>query len=293
MIKVIYIGGIGHSGSTFLDIMLGDCKDCQSTGQLADVFRNDSWCRACGTSIQKCRFWNQIYGSMSGLDLKRIRKLGPKAEKERKILSFMFPTKLSKAYAKANDKVFSAIKEKTKKGAIVDSSKNLSRALSLLRYSRHQVYFIHLIRDPRGFITSQNKRREKKGKSIRLLYPMIHWLLKNSVCSLIIKNIYRKRYIRVTFEDLLMNPKRCISEIEKLTQSDMTIPKKKLETRQAFTQKHIFSGNFVSTKKKVLFDDTRIKSNRLEFYSDCRYWYTIGWLSWFFGYRKRQSYLED
>ena len=61
-IKVIYIMGYGRSGSTFMDILLGNHKDFISVGALSNFFDweiNDGIC-ACHQSFNNCQFWKKV-----------------------------------------------------------------------------------------------------------------------------------------------------------------------------------------------------------------------------------------
>ena len=63
-IRVLYIMGAGHSGSTVLDIILGNHPDILSVGELSNFVRrraiNGKYC-ACGKPANTCQFWSNIY----------------------------------------------------------------------------------------------------------------------------------------------------------------------------------------------------------------------------------------
>ena len=58
-IKVLYIAGNGHSGSTLLDIVIGSNPSIFSAGELGFITRPSIWeefC-SCGTKISECTLW--------------------------------------------------------------------------------------------------------------------------------------------------------------------------------------------------------------------------------------------
>jgi len=62
-IRVLYIAGEGHSGSTFLDIMLGNHPDVFGAGELSNLPRggwiDNEYC-TCGRQANDCPFWSYV-----------------------------------------------------------------------------------------------------------------------------------------------------------------------------------------------------------------------------------------
>jgi len=66
--KIIYIAGLGHSGSTILDMALGCNKNIVGLGEIIQILKgsksdllnhknyNDVYC-SCGSIIKNCYFW--------------------------------------------------------------------------------------------------------------------------------------------------------------------------------------------------------------------------------------------
>ena len=63
--KVVYVTGAGHIGSTIFDIVLGNHPRIQGVGEVSKVHRS-GWVRnsnrrcACGSPIPECSFWPQV-----------------------------------------------------------------------------------------------------------------------------------------------------------------------------------------------------------------------------------------
>jgi|SRR5699024_1413696 len=61
----IYIAGRGHSGTTFLDIVLGNSAEIESFGEvISGIDKVDAKC-ACGRPISKCQFWRKVRADFS------------------------------------------------------------------------------------------------------------------------------------------------------------------------------------------------------------------------------------
>src|SRR5262245_53099489 len=57
----LYIMGRGHSGSTILDILLGNSRQIESVGELlAGLSRADHEMCCCGETMPDCAFWREV-----------------------------------------------------------------------------------------------------------------------------------------------------------------------------------------------------------------------------------------
>ena len=61
--KILYIVGAGRSGSTILDIALGNSPEICSSGELVRLpergWLDDQYC-ACGERVNRCAFWRDV-----------------------------------------------------------------------------------------------------------------------------------------------------------------------------------------------------------------------------------------
>lgn len=283
--KIIYIGGIGHSGSTILSILLGNKDGVISLGEFGSFGEKNRIC-SCGRELKSCERWGKIYSNLNYSDKVKLKTKGKLVNKEKYILSFIFLKNFREEYCALYDRIHKSIFEMTNTEVLVDSSKNLSRGIALLKSSEFDVYFLHLIRDPRGFVNSMYKNNFNYIKS------MGKWSLKNYFASLVLKNISRKRYKKIYYEDLLLSPNKTISGISDFTGIDFSIITNFIKNGQKFKIGHIFSGNRISNKHEISFDPARIQSNRIKKINNDKFWYSVGWLSMFYGYKKEQDYLN-
>ncbi|MGH2812195.1 MAG: hypothetical protein ACRDI1_05730, partial [Actinomycetota bacterium] len=81
-VRVLYIGGAGRSGSTLLDLMLGQLPGFFAAGELKYVWdrgllRNELC--GCGSSFRECPFWTAVgteaFGGWDALDAAEVSRL--------------------------------------------------------------------------------------------------------------------------------------------------------------------------------------------------------------------------
>ena len=177
--KIVFIIGAGRSGSTLLDRTLGHHSLAFSVGEIINLNReldNNSLC-GCGTNFRCCTFWNEIFkelNSRTGINVldenwkfdisffhgdRGIRRRIYQLKFAR---SLLFKRKLRDSIIVSHianqELLYNAIFDKTRCELIVDSSKNLRRALLLANHLKNvRCYFLHLVRDGRAVLHSTQK----------------------------------------------------------------------------------------------------------------------------------------
>jgi len=256
-LKVLYIAGNGHSGSTLLDIMLGSTEGFFSGGELAFITRDsifEEYC-SCGQLIPECEIWSEIigrweenrhmhYGEYQQLRLRFERnKTSAVALKNR-----FFPSKDFKRYCEATRNLFEAIRAVTGARVIIDSSKGPARIPVLHRISDVQV--IHLCRDFKGVLNSAKKSSKKDIKAgIEADNParsttktLLDWLLNNLLCEVFCLGVKSKK---VLYKDYVQRPEhlqKIRPELEGLLE------------RAPYTAPHMLAGNVIRLKRDLHID---------------------------------------
>lgn len=287
MKKIIYIGGLEHNGSTITDIILSNNDNCVGLGEFASFYRDykkDRSCR-CGKKINNCPFWSNVL--IKDINYNQMNY----HSKEKLFIEFLLDSydiinsNKSKIYSKNWDRLYSKILNHTSKDILIDSSKNITRAISLLNHSQFEVYFIHLIRDPRGYYNSKKKR----NSNFNLLKSHFMWYTKNIMASIV--NYQTDYYLRLKYEDLLLDPINFLEQIEKFVNINLNKSKTKIKNDEFLENEHRFSGNGISRKNQIMFNSGIINTN---IYNDKnKFWFLGGFLSSLWGYEKNQNYLGD
>jgi hypothetical protein len=134
---------------------------------------------------------------------------------------------------------------------LLDSSKNVFRAFQLLRNSNLNVKIIHLVRDPRGVVWSFMKKNidHKPKKPLTALFD---YIALNSI-SILIKMFYKRKVIKVKYEDLVYKPKNEIYRILSFINLDYLNLLDSINKEKLFKVKYIFDGNRIRNQIIIRF----------------------------------------
>jgi len=213
MSKVIYIMGEGRSGSTILDLLLGNHSRIFGAGELWAFWADPSITGncSCGAAFQECEFWQRARDAflerVGDPDLGRSGSLRTRRDRARRLslrwAGFGKP-RGDDRYSGDTRAIFETLRELSGKPVIVDSTKQVGRAQNLLDVDGLDVFVIHLVRDGRGVVWSR-MRDVIKNPTLKRHSPVqsiVNWRVKNSLAM----NVGRKaadRYLRVRYEDLI------------------------------------------------------------------------------------------
>jgi hypothetical protein len=194
-VKVLNIMGAGRSGSTILDIVLGNHPNVESTGELSNLAHN---CWIGGESLrgiehkrlhvpicacdrrtdipevedaaEACPFWSSVrrewvkrVGSRDDIesypalqnDFERYRSL------PRLLLERRRPSSRFRSYARLTRSLYESISAAGGKRVVVDSSKPPVRVFALSMVPGIDLRVVHNVRDVRGYMTSCRKTFRK------------------------------------------------------------------------------------------------------------------------------------
>lgn len=254
--KILYIAGAGRSGSTLLDMALGQVESVFSCGELSNlsvVVRDGLLC-SCGEVVAGCSFWKQVlaqtgsYSAVQELVLNHSRSVSS--------WLWVFAGTRQKRYIEWMDSVYDAIGQASGAAAIVDSSKSPVRLAALLRHSRHEIYVIHLVRDPSVVAASLSKplkrdirlgvQNDLERKSQLRTYAF--WTVINSMVHMAAL-LAGKRYVRVTYEAFTLNPSTGVQRV--LSYFGFGPGNLFLET-QPLKGGHLMAGNRLRLKNNIL-----------------------------------------
>jgi hypothetical protein len=199
-VRVLEIAGLGRSGSTILDIVLGNHPHIESVGEVGNLTLNGWISReslrgidpnkrrvpicTCGkrldvlyvdTPDEACPFWSRVRGEwVERTDPESIEnypKLRGYFERTRlalliqQCLRLLYENRRQSAsfrsYAKLTRAFFESIRAVSGKPIIVDSTKSPVRAFAHSLVPGIDLYVVHLVRDGRGVITSRRKTFKK------------------------------------------------------------------------------------------------------------------------------------
>lgn len=146
--KIVYIVGLGHSGSTMLDLTLGQHSKMIGLGEIATVLnlglesiRERAIPCACGSSLDNCSFWSNVAKAL--------------AKDENHSFQTQYQAVINTAQSIfGNDCI------------IVDSSKGLGSLKKIIKMPDMDVKVLHLIRDVRPFTISYLDRLQRRKSKV-------------------------------------------------------------------------------------------------------------------------------
>jgi hypothetical protein len=218
---VLFVGGFGRSGSTLVELLLGQAPDVAALGEVVHLWRRgvqrDELC-GCGESFHACPFWTAVgaraFGGWDALDLERVLALQAAVDRQRMapvVLAPMTPSLADRvhAYAGYYREVYEAAAATAGTPVVVDSSKNPSLAAVLAREPAIDLRVLHLVRDSRGVAHSWSKEvRRPEVVTETSLMPRYsaaissgYWLGQNALVHLLPAR--RVPVLRMRYEDLV------------------------------------------------------------------------------------------
>ena len=159
-VRVVYIAGYGRSGTTILNIALGQHSAVMGAGEISEltrhVWQENEYC-ACGAPIRDCKFWSPVLQQwFEGSDALIISNYGKLQHKFEGLFGFakvFFGIRNGKqldTYALHTMRLFDAIISHSHAQVIVNSSKLPGRAMALSLVPGIDLRVIHIVRDGRG-----------------------------------------------------------------------------------------------------------------------------------------------
>lgn len=289
--KIIYICGMGHNGSTILNLALGMSSGVLATSQLNDLLCPfDLESDGLDVSERAAGFWRKVLAKLTDAQKSRLKIAHQSNFQERKILHKFFSNHSREVFCADCQPLFKAIVEVSGKSVIIDSSKNVSRAISLANYKEDnaEVYYVHLIRDVRGYVNSKNKRSKENNFRNRYLLHTIRWVTKNAFASILLRSI-RSRVLKVHYEDIVMRPDEFLDRLEKFTSEKFPTTRRALKGEIEIhpTESIGFNGNRLLKSKQSRFRTGHLPSDGV--FQSNAYWYTLGWIASFWGYKRDRN----
>lgn len=170
MARVIFLGGLGRSGTTLIERVLGEVPGVCALGEVVHLWqrdlRDDERC-GCGVPFSQCDFWERVgvaaFGGWHRVDVHRVLMLRDLVERTRHIprLATRVPPQyadLIREYADYYARIYAAAANVSGASVVVDSSKHSALA-HVLRYAMPSLDLrvVHVVRDARGVAYSWTK----------------------------------------------------------------------------------------------------------------------------------------
>ena len=188
-VPVVFIAGMGRSGSTLLDRMLGQLPGWWSLGEVVHLWQRgviDNELCGCGKAFSDCPVWTRIgeagFGGWDRFDAPGALRLKESVERDRFIPLLLRPgtrpafQRRLASYQAILSRLHHGVREATGATVVVDSSKHVSAALALRQNPDVDLHVVHLVRDSRGVAYSWAKQvgRPATGDTTLMTLSLIH-----------------------------------------------------------------------------------------------------------------------
>lgn len=231
-VKVAYIGGLGRSGSTLLDRILGQIPGFFSAGEIRDLWqrglRENRLC-GCGRPFRECPFWGEVgreaFGGWDRVDVDAVQSMARTVDRHSLVPLLVAPRlwppfhRTLGRYGSILSPLYRAIQRVGGTRLIIDSSKAPSSAFVLRHLPDLDLRAVHLVRDSRGVAYSWTKQIVRPDVVGRTVYMHryqpyrigLRWLTRNAM----MEGLGRLGIpvVRVRYEALVASPREQVERI--------------------------------------------------------------------------------
>jgi hypothetical protein len=166
--KILFVGAMGRSGSTVLELMLGAFDGFTGVGELRYLWQmglvENRLCE-CGEPFRTCSFWRRVgEKAFDGwdVDYERVLAIKDRLERHRALPALWRRGRTADPdlvwYTEVLAKLYGGVQAVSGAAVIVDSSKIPPYLFMLNRVPHLDLRLLHLVRDPRGVVYSWKKR---------------------------------------------------------------------------------------------------------------------------------------
>ncbi|MCW2882760.1 MAG: hypothetical protein JWQ95_6860 [Sphaerisporangium sp.] len=224
-VRVIFVGGLGRSGTTLLERLLGEVPGIAPLGEVVHLWERGVTAHepcGCGEPLTSCPFWRRVglraFGGWSPGLADRVLTLRRRVDRTRHIpaLAARRSRVGLSGYTRAYSRVYEAAARIAACRVVVDSSKHASLAFCLRTSPVVDLSVVHVVRDPRAVAYSWRRhvRRPEDGSPMTRWRPLrtsVHWVVQNLAFELLARR--GGTVIRVRYEDLLADPRAVLSTL--------------------------------------------------------------------------------
>nr|WP_229399220.1 sulfotransferase [Micromonospora okii] len=231
--RVLFVGGLGRSGSTLLELILAQHPDVCAVGEVVHLWERalggDERC-GCGERFTACDFWQRVgehaFDGWSTVDRAEVLALKDAVDRTRHI------PRLARAelpadqldevrrYADLYTRIYAAAAAVTGARIVVDSSKHASTAFALRWADDLDLRVLHLVRDSRAVAYSWAKQvRRPEVVDAEAYMPTFSpltvsklWTAQNTAFHLLAT---RAPVVRLHYEDFTADPRGTVARVRR------------------------------------------------------------------------------
>jgi hypothetical protein len=230
--RVGFVGGMGRSGSTLLELCLGGLPKVCAVGELVHVWQRgvlENQLCGCGRHFHDCDFWSAVgsvaFGGWARAAAEHALALRRSVDRNRFVPRLLAPRPGSaflhrvREYDALYHRVYSAVLEVAGADVVIDSSKHVSLAACLRWDDGLDLRLVHVTRDSRGVAHSWSKHVERPEISDTVTYMprysptkvSIRWLAQNAMFEAL--GLAGTPRLHVRYEDFVRAPVETLQKV--------------------------------------------------------------------------------
>jgi UDP-N-acetylglucosamine transferase subunit ALG13 len=236
-VPVLYLGGLGRSGSTLLERSIAQVEGLACVGEVVHLWergqRDDELC-GCGTAFSQCSFWQRVgktaFGGWDRVDVDAGLALKASVDRKRYAPRLLrarghvgepargdFGRRLRR-YGDLLTRLYAAVLEVSGADVVVDASKHASTALVLAATPSIDLKLLHVVRDSPAVAYSWTKQIARPeagpGEYMATWSPAqtaVHWSSENALIDRLAASGVPTQLIR--YEDFAADPRGALSRL--------------------------------------------------------------------------------
>jgi len=260
-LKVLYIAGNGRSGSTLLDVVLGQVAGLFAVGEVRNVWDygliENRFC-GCGVPFRECPTWSAVFRdelmASPALDPARVAAWRERFARTKRLAPMLLrgaaytrhPSNGIRGYMDAIERLYRSIARATGARVIVDSSKWPTYAFLLSNLESIDLHVLHLVRDPRACAFSWRRTRETEpGVYLDVqgpLYSTSYWVVWNPAIRRLFAD-RQGRYMLLRYEDFAAQPRASIDAVLRFVGADGATTPFVSDDTASIAPTHTIEGN--------------------------------------------------
>jgi Sulfotransferase family len=271
----MFIVGMGRSGTTLLELLLGRLDGWVAGGELSRYWHGESfpdWICGCGKLVAECDFWQGVGAELreGGIDADDRRRFLALQHSHLRLRPVPVARLMVGARRAGEDRsplyryqlgmsgLYRAVARAAGARVVVDSSKQPPDAYLATWNHDVEMSMVHLVRDPRAVAHSFSKQVAEPQPDLEYMPrsgafgTSVRWAARQVFCEALLKRRMGSRYMRMRYEDLVRDPVAAVRSIAGLAgepDPDLGFMK---DGRVEFEQNHSFSGNPLRLRRTAL-----------------------------------------
>lgn len=248
--KIIYIMGSGRSGTTLLDMLLGNDENIFSAGEINRIPLRSGITPGRTKKDPVFSFWQNVIKDLKIADFGGLVNLIKKFEYHSSFLRPSPQIHEKERYSEFVNQLIVSIFDKVEEDLVIDSSKYPLRAYHLSSICDNLKYCIYLKKHPVSILRSFQKvgieQPRKSWFSVNVYLIMVHFLCIWTKRSLEKKGI---KVLTIYFEDILDDPIQILRQIEVHLGIGLNSLIQKIKKKDVLSSNYLFDGNRIRLNK--------------------------------------------